>query len=858
MPLTMVRKAGRSLLVRHALTGRSAAVVGLAVTVIMARQLAENLDYASLAHALRCTHWSAIAAAMAATGASFGILALRDSAALREAGTAAPARAIGLSSLCGTAISNTLGCGGLSAAAVRYRIYGAVGVAPEAVASVLASISIGFALGLTAVLAVAGLAGAPGLAAYLGLPVPALQAGGALGLGAGTAFLTICGLRRQPLKVFGLTVRLPGAAPLLVQVLLSVLSLSAAAAALWLLLPRADVDFPAFLAIFAAAVAVGGVSHVPGGLGVFEAVVLYALRHHVPVDRITAALLMFRVVYFVLPLVGSTALLAAFELRRAGRPARSAGDPLLAPAARLVPTFLAALTFGAGAVLVGSGATPAFHGRLSALASVFPLWAIETADFSASVAGLVLLFVSRGLFQRSDAAWWCAVVLTPLAVALSLVKGLAYTQASLLAILFIVLLGTHGQFPRRASLWQPFTMRWWLAVGAVLVGSLWLLVFANAGLDEGAFWQVALDDRASRALRAMVVVCTLALALGLAQLLGRARPPRCLPSRADLDRALGIIAAQGRGDALLAMMGDKSLLFSGSGRSFLMFADRGRSSIALYDPVGPRHEWAELIGRFLAHAADRGNRAAFYHVRPDSLSLYIDAGLQTIKLGEEARVDLGGFDLAGARRSHLRYALKRGAREGLTFEMLAPGEATTALGELDAVSRGWLDARGAREKGFSVAAFSAAYLAAQSVALVRSGGRAVAFASLMRGGEGEEATVGLMRHLPEASPYAMEFLFVSLILALKQEGCASLSLGTAPLSGLSRLPLSSRWHLLGHLVWRHGTRLYNFQGLKTFKGKFDPQWEPRYLAVSGSLGPYLALADAAVLSRGASLRSAMP
>ena len=94
-----------------------------------------------------------------------------------------------------------------------------------------------------------------------------------------------------------------------------------------------------------------------------------------------------------------------------------------------------------------------------------------------------------------------------------------------------------------------------------------------------------------------------------------------------------------------------------------------------------------------------------------------------------------------------------------------------------------------------------------------------------------------MRHRAKASPYAMEFLFTQLILALKSEGFETLSLGVAPLSGVRRQPLSSRWHWIGAQIWKHGDRFYNFQGLRTFKGKFNPVWEPRYLAASGTVGP---------------------
>jgi phosphatidylglycerol lysyltransferase len=298
---------------------------------------------------------------------------------------------------------------------------------------------------------------------------------------------------------------------------------------------------------------------------------------------------------------------------------------------------------------------------------------------------------------------------------------------------------------------------------------------------------------------------------------------------------------------MLAMMGDKSFLFSPDRRAFLMYAKRGRSWVALYDPVGPREAWPGLIAELvrLAHAHD--GRAAFYQVRADSLPLYLEAGLRLIKLGEEARVDLHDFGLEGSKRTHLRYALKRGAREGLTAEVIGPDDLPAALPLLRGISDSWLQHRRAREKAFSVAAFDPAWLAPQSVMLVRQHGTPVAFVSFMTTDVLSEATVGVMRHIESASPYTMEFLFTRLALHLKEAGYASFSLGMAPLSGVAATPLASSWHQVSDLLWRYGGRVYNFAGLRSFKSKFGPVWEPRYLAASGPLGPLLSLADVARL-----------
>ena len=82
------------------------------------------------------------------------------------------------------------------------------------------------------------------------------------------------------------------------------------------------VGFVTFAAIFSAATALGVVSHIPGGVGVFELVVLWAFRDSAPSDTVAAALLAYRGVYYVLPLVISAGLFALFEVRIAAAPRR--------------------------------------------------------------------------------------------------------------------------------------------------------------------------------------------------------------------------------------------------------------------------------------------------------------------------------------------------------------------------------------------------------------------------------------------------------------------------------------------------------------------------------------------------------
>ena len=226
--------------------------------------------------------------------------------------------------------------------------------------------------------------------------------------------------------------------------------------------------------------------------------------------------------------------------------------------------------------------------------------------------------------------------------------------------------------------------------------------------------------------------------------------------------------------------------------------------------------------------------------------------MNVLKTGEEGIVSLQDFSLDGARRSGLRYALSRGERDGLDFEFVPASRVSDFLEAIEQISNVWLTKHaGGGEKHFSVAAFERFFVSCQSLAIVRQHGRLIAFATIMTTELKETATVGLMRYRPDAaSRYVMEFLFVSLLLHLRAQGYRKFSLGVAPLSGLRSHSLANSWHHIGSFIWAFSRRLYNFKGLRSFKSKFDPVWEPRYIAASGSLGTYMALLDIASLVAG--------
>jgi phosphatidylglycerol lysyltransferase len=221
-----------------------------------------------------------------------------------------------------------------------------------------------------------------------------------------------------------------------------------------------------------------------------------------------------------------------------------------------------------------------------------------------------------------------------------------------------------------------------------------------------------------------------------------------------------------------------------------------------------------------------------------------------VKIGEAAHVRLPSFTLEGAARKPLRSPINRIAREGFTFRVAGRSETARLLDELRDVSDEWLVRKGRREKGFSLGYFKESYLERFPVALLERDGQVEAFANLFLGSDHVELSPDMIRYRGTAPPGIMDALFVHMILWGKAQGYEWFDLGVAPLSGLTASPLTPVWMHLGRFVYRYGEAFYNFQGLRAYKDKFDPEWRPRYLAYPGGLALARVITDVTALIAG--------
>jgi phosphatidylglycerol lysyltransferase len=836
---------------RQALPAIAGLVLFLVALEVLRSQL-RALTWRELTTAITAMPLQALAAAGVLTAINYAVLTAYDLIAFAYIGKRLSHRRIAAASFVAYAIANSVGFAMLSGGSVRYRFYTRWGVTAEELARIVFSYMTTFWVGLLLVGGISLAASPPEWAASMARGLPAAPIGWLLILIA-IGYVAACAMRWTPIRVAQFAIDLPSPGIAIAQLGISSLDWVLAGAVLYALLPIGSVTFLTFLAAFLAAQLLGLASHVPGGLGVFEGLMIVLLRDAVPSATLAPALLMYRVVYYLCPLAIALLVLVGDELRQRRHQAARLGVTFGWLAEQLTPRVLAIFTFFSGVVLLLSGATPSAPGRLGWLMRVFPLGIIEVSHFAGSVIGATLLLLSQGLARRLDAAFYLTSAALSLGIAASLLKGADYEEALILAALLAILWRARPAFDRRAALFDTrFPVFWTAGVAGALGASIWLALFSFKHVEYSSqlWWQFEARGEASRMLRAEVGAAMTLLCFAFARLLGHAPHEAPAPTDEQLAEAAGAIDAQTSTVPYLVYLRDKAILFDESRSGFVMYGVQGRTWVALGDPVGPEDRQASLIRAFLERCDDFGGVPVFYEISGAHLDRYVDLGLTFVKLCEEARINLLGFSLDGGHARKFRQALRRLEREHATFRVIGRECVPAVMSQLREVSDDWLRERAGSEKGFSLGCFKPDYVARFPVAVVEREGRIVAFATLWPGPQQTELSVDLMRFDHRAPRDVMEALFVHVMLWGRAQGYKQFSMGMAPLSGFESSPVAPLWNRIAAFLYRHGDMVYSFQGLRAYKEKFDPVWQPRYLAYPGGLRLPLILADVSALVAG--------
>ncbi|BCL35039.1 phosphatidylglycerol lysyltransferase domain-containing protein [Nostoc sp. MS1] len=510
----------------------------------------------------------------------------------------------------------------------------------------------------------------------------------------------------------------------------------------------------------------------------------------------------------------------------------------------------AILTAVVGVVNLLSSVTPNLYGRNHWLKEFLPFDIRASGHIFAALTGFILLTLATNLLRRKRVAWILTIGILVISIISHLLKGWDYEESILSGILLVQLILMRHVFTAQSD--RPS-----VAQGVrILIGALlFTLAYGTVGfyLLDGKFtenfnWGEAVVQTLAMFFtednwglqpkskfgeffaNSIYIIAASTMTFAVIMLLQPVLSRNAATAN-EQRKAKEIVQDYGRSSlAALTLLSDKSYYFSPSGRSVIAYVPKGRGAIALGDPIGPIEDRMETIVSFWEFCQRNDWYPAFYQTLPDDLEMYTSLGFRVLKIGEEAIVDLKSFTLQGKAGKNFRPSINRLTKLGYQINFHQPPITNELLQQLKPVSDEWLRMVQGSEKRFSLGWFDEAYLRECEIAVIMNpNGQIDAFTNLLPEYQLNEATIDLMRHRESMENGTMDFLFTSLLQHFKDQGYDSFNFGLSALAGVGEQPESRRLEKVLRYLYEHLNRFYNFQGLHSYKEKFHPRWEGRYL-----------------------------
>lgn len=497
-----------------------------AVAIVVLRKILTEYKFSEIIGSLHRIGWPYIWGSVGLTILGYAALVGYDYLSLRIAGHPVPIRRMWSASFISHAVQNSAPMSIVAGGGLRYRLFSRLGITGTETAAVVAGNLLTFLIGLFAVAGVTFIVSPIPIPRKFHLPFTSLQPVGIVFLALVIAALLFSEFGSGHVKLWRWKLDLPHGAMVRSQLGVSIADWLLSSAALYVLLcAEGPVSYPLFLSGYLLVEIVTQVVPLPGGVGVFEAAMLLLRPPGVSAPFETAALLVYRVVYFLLPLFVATAILAV----EASGKQKEHATPVARVAREITPHLFAVLTFIAGVVLLAFNTVPDTWQGFQWLGHLLRLAAVEGSHFIGSLVGMGLLLLAFGLERQLRSAFHLTVGLLLIGIPASLLRGVDVISAGLLFVLLLLLITARKEFDREIPFSEePLTAGWVAAVGVAVLGIGWLGIYLQVRHQYTAslWWRFALDENAPRALRVTLAVLMVGLIFVITRLLSIARRPR--------------------------------------------------------------------------------------------------------------------------------------------------------------------------------------------------------------------------------------------------------------------------------------------------------------------------------------------
>ncbi|MGL5314984.1 MAG: phosphatidylglycerol lysyltransferase domain-containing protein [Peptostreptococcaceae bacterium] len=500
---------------------------------------------------------------------------------------------------------------------------------------------------------------------------------------------------------------------------------------------------------------------------------------------------------------------------------------------------LAVLVFVSGIVLIVSAIYPPAADRIKFMQEILSIPFLQFSHRVSLLIGLILLMVAKEIFYKVKRSYYFTILLLALGCIFTFLKGFDYEEAIFVLGVIVLLRLAKKSFYRKSIPIKLVSYTWISLLIIVMITVIFSFVYKfkhdlihlhkyNYYIDlfhsNEHYYQVAIFTYISFVMFLILWYITSE----------KIEKDSLYNNGVDTDMVSEFLGNSNCGDALthLVYLGDKNIFWALDGKAMIIYSKFKDKIFVLGNPVVERENLSSCIQEFQQFLDLYGYKPTFFQIDENNLPIYHDNGYYFFKLGEEAVVDLEEFNLVGSKKSSFRNTLRRFEKEGYCFEVVNQPFNKDFLDELKVISKEWLGSK--KEKGFSMGWFDEEYLQKAPIAIVKNknNNEIIAFISIMYNYDGESVSIDLMRHKKEIPNSTMEYIILNSILYFKEAGYKKFNLGEAPLSNVGFNQNSHNQEKIARLVYNYGQVFYSFTGLRKFKQKFGPNWEPRYLAYS--------------------------
>lgn len=494
------------------------------------------------------------------------------------------------------------------------------------------------------------------------------------------------------------------------------------------------------------------------------------------------------------------------------------------------------------------------HRQIHFFSTYFPFGLYHASHILALIFGFTLVYLSYNIYQRKIAAWWIVVSILVFIVLTHLFRYAPYlSMPPLITLLFLVF--HRRYFIVRSDIHSIFNgLR--LAVFSLLLA----IAFGTAGfwfLDKNDFGvDFHLKEALTRTLREYVLIGNDDLVpktvsadnfldfinfLGITSFAFAAyslfKPIyRIKILEQEKDLAEKILEVRGNSSLdFFKLWSDKNYFFDTDKKSFISFKVHKGIAMALGSPVAKTKVDSTLIDEFGVYCYQQGLLPAFYCISEQSLPFFEGKKFGTLKIGQEAIIDLETFVQSTSREKKFTEVKRKIETKKFTVTSHTPPHSKELMKEVRAVSDEWLRLPDRRERNFSVGYFDTDYIASSRLFVVNDPqGTIIAFVNQIRSYKEGEATHDLMRYRSNVPNGTMDYLFIELFQQLYKEGYATFDFGFSPIAHKEASNDIKEKAL--YEIYRKAKRFFSFEGLHHYKKKFHPKWENRYLVYpSGSV-----------------------